>query len=78
MPALSMETLTLSVALIVTNLCWLSVFVYYIRANTQISKLIASRTLSEYAWLTKVESGQTKTPKPNEPGYEGIWENEDG
>jgi hypothetical protein len=44
------------------------------RHNLVVNKLIASRTLSEYAWLAKAEAKAGESPQKPDPGYEGIWE----
>lgn len=66
--------ITLACALVLSNLFWYLAFRGQASHNLELGKLIASRTLSEYSWLKKVEAGTPDPPK--EPGYDAVFDEE--
>ncbi len=71
-----MPELALAIAVVASNLFWF-IHARGMQKNAlETAKLLASRTLSEYAWLQKQEKAPEQKKKEKEPDYDSLFDEE--
>lgn len=64
--------ITIAVMFLVSNVLWFILFIHKERQVTELSKLLASRTFSEYS-IGEARLAETRREQKEAEGYEQAW-----